>query len=39
MLGLIPRNRVKGYFPPTYGPLTPRMELPFFLGPDQDYAQ
>jgi HSP20 family protein len=32
MLGLIPRNRVKEFFPPAYGPLFPRMELPFFLG-------
>jgi HSP20 family protein len=32
MFGLIPRNRVKGYFPSTYGPLAPRMELPYFLG-------
>jgi HSP20 family protein len=36
MLGLIPRNRVKGYFPPTYGPLAPRMELPFWLGNFRD---
>ncbi len=40
MLGLIPRNKVRNFypptygnfFPPTYGPVAPRMELPLFLG-------
>jgi HSP20 family protein len=36
MLGLMPRSRVKGFVPPTYGSLAPRMELPPFLARFRD---
>jgi HSP20 family protein len=36
MFALLPRRKMKGFFPPMYGPLAPRMELPFFLGKVRD---